>query len=71
LPCRIFQRQNKLKRWRCTADDRGGLHEGKSGIPAVPDRTEPGPKKPVSRGQLRALDGALEHADLMTQGEDL
>jgi hypothetical protein len=40
-------------------------------FPAVPDRTEPGPETAVRGGQLRALDRALEDADLMTQREDL
>jgi hypothetical protein len=31
----------------------------------------PGPEKAVSGCEFRALDGALEHADLMAQGEDL
>jgi hypothetical protein len=35
------------------------------------DRTEPGPETAVCGGELRALDRALEDADLMTQREDL
>jgi hypothetical protein len=48
------------------ADHRGGLDDGKAGFPALPDREEPCPEKAVSGAQLRALDGALEHAELMT-----
>jgi len=53
------------------ADHRGGLDDGNAGFPTVPDRGEPCPKKAVSGAQLRALDRALKHAELMTQGQDL
>src|SRR5215467_6670466 len=49
----------------------GRLDDESAGFPVIPDRTEPGPEKAVSGGELEALDGALEHADLMAQGEDL
>jgi len=40
-------------------------------VPAVPDRTEPGPETAVRDGELRALDERSEDADLMAQREDL
>ena len=48
------------------ADHRSGLDDGNAGFPAVPDRGEPCPEKAVSRAQLRALDRALQHSELMT-----
>ena len=53
------------------ANHRGRLDDENAGFPAVPDRTEPGPERAVSGGEFRALDRALEHADLMAQGKDL
>ena len=48
------------------ADHRSGLDDGNPGFPVVPDRGEPCPEKAVSGTQPRALDRALEHAELMT-----
>ena len=53
------------------ANHRGRLNDENAGFPVVPDRTAPGPEKRSVGGELGALDGAREHADLMTQGEDL
>ena len=36
-----------------------------------PKGAEPSPEQPVSGGQLWAFHGALQHAELMAQGEDL
>ena len=47
------------------ADHRGGLDDGNAGFPAGPDGGEPCPKNAVSGAQLRALNRALEHAELM------
>jgi len=47
------------------ADHRSGPDDGNVGLPAVPDQGEPCPEKAVSGAQLRALDRALQHADLM------
>jgi len=52
------------------ADDRVGFEDEDTGLPVIPDRAEPGPDKPVS-GQFRALHGALQHAYLRAQREDL
>src|SRR5215467_11634823 len=71
LPCRIFQRQNKPKPVRCQPITVAGWMMKTRASQSFPDRTEPGPEKAVSSGELGALDGALEHADLMAQGEDL
>jgi len=70
LPRRIFQLQNRPNPWRCQPNG-GRLEDGKARFPAVPDRGEPGPEEAVSGGELRTLDGALEYANLMAQGEDL
>jgi len=61
----------KAKALPVPADHRGGLDDGNAGFPAVPDRGEPCPEKAVGGAQLRALDRTLEHAELMTQGQDL
>lgn len=53
------------------ADNGGGLDDGQSCLPMVPNRAQPSPQEPVSDGQLRTFDGALQDADLMAQGEDL
>ena len=52
------------------SDHGGGLDDGNAGLPAVPDRGQPGPEKAVRGGQLGALDGTLEDADLMAQSKD-
>ncbi len=53
------------------ADNRGGLDDGQSCLQMVPNRAQPSPQEPVSDGQFRTFDGALEDTDLMAQGEDL
>ena len=53
------------------ADKGGGLHDGQSRLPTTPNRAQPSPQEPVSDGQFRTFDGALEDTDLMAQGEHL
>jgi len=48
------------------ADHRSGPDDGNAGLPAVPDQGEPCPEQAVSGVQLRPLDRALEHAELVT-----
>jgi hypothetical protein len=48
------------------ADHRSGPDDGNVGLPAVPDQGEPCPEKAVSGAQLRPLDRASEHPELMT-----
>ena len=47
------------------ANHRGGFDDGNAGFPAGPDGGEPCPEEAVRGAQLRALNRALEHAELM------
>ena len=53
------------------ADHGGGLHQGQSGLPTIPNRAQPSPQQAVRRGQLGSFEGALQDAELMPQGQDL
>ena len=53
------------------ADDGLGLDDGDDLCPAVPEAGEQDPEHSVGRAQAWAWRGALEHAQLMAQGEVL
>jgi hypothetical protein len=47
------------------------LHDEEGGSPIGPSLGQPCPEKAISGGQFRPLHRALEHAELVTQSEDL
>lgn len=53
------------------ANDSGGLHDERTGLPTLPDAAEPRPQDTISRGQFWALHGALQDTDLMTERKNL
>jgi hypothetical protein len=44
--------------------------EEDTGPPVLPRLAQPGPQESIRCGQFRPLDGALQNAELMAQGED-
>ncbi len=54
---------------RC--DDGLGPDDDQDIPPVAPDLGQPCPELSISGGQLRALDGALQNAELMTESQDL
>jgi hypothetical protein len=53
------------------ADDGRYLDNEEARLPVTPDRAQPGPQQSIGRCQFRSLDGALQHAELMAESEDL
>ena len=51
------------------ADDRVGLNDSKVRFPGAPALGKPSPKGPVQRGQAWWFSGAVEHQELVTEGE--
>ena len=61
-----FPAPKQTKALPLPANHRRGADNENERFPAVPDRGEPCPEKAVSGAQLRALEIALEDAELMT-----
>ena len=49
----------------------GGFHDEDSGLPILPDRTEPCPQESIRGHELGPLHRALKNTDLMTKRDDL
>ena len=52
-------------------DDRLGLHDDQGRTPVSPGMSEQHPKQSISRTEWRTLDRALEHRQLLTEGQVL
>jgi hypothetical protein len=50
---------------------RRGFHEEDTGAPVFPNGRQPNPQESIRGRQFRPLHGALQNAELMTEGEDL
>ena len=67
-----FPRPEQPKARPMPGDDGFRFHDHQRGPPATSNPAQPNPEEPVGGGKLRpSLGGALEYADLMTQGQVL